>query len=191
MSAYCDVAPDHPIHGPYHDLDYGFPRSDEESLFERLTLEIAQAGLSWRLILERREGYRVAFANWDIDTVAEWGPDQVERLVLDPGIIRNRLKIEATLHNARVIHGLRASHGGFHAWLETHHPRSKPEWVALFKRTFRFTGGEITGEFLMSLGWLPGAHRATCPVFGRILELEPPWVRAPGNLVDPGTCGAS
>lgn len=175
MSGYCDVAPGHPLHGPYHDHEYGFPRTDDRELFERLTLEIAQAGLSWRLVLEKRPGYTAAFANWDLDTVAAWGEDEIEVLVADARIIRNRLKIAATIHNARVIQTLRSSHGSFHAWLLAHHPRPKVEWVRLFKQTFRFTGGEITGEFLMSLGFLQGAHRDSCPVQTRVLAAAPPW----------------
>ncbi len=176
MSGYCRVAPGDPLHGPYHDHDYGFPRSDEESLFERLTLEMAQAGLSWRLILERRPGYGEAFAGWHVDTVAGWSESEIELLLQNPRIIRNRKKIEATIHNAAVIRGLRASHGGFHAWLAAHHPQPKESWVRLFKRTFRFTGAEITGEFLMSLGWLPGAHAPDCPVYDEIALLSPPWM---------------
>jgi DNA-3-methyladenine glycosylase I len=99
-------------------------------------------------------------------------PDRL-RLLADAGIIRNRLKVDAAIHNARVIRGLRDSHGGFAQWLDAHareggRPRDKASWVKLFKRTFKFTGGEITGEFLMSLGHLPGAHRAGCPTLERI-----------------------
>ena len=169
MSAYCDIAPGHPVHGPYHATEYGFPQRDESVLFERLLLEINQAGLSWETILRKREGFRAAYDGFDVDTVAAYGEAERARLMHDAGIIRNRLKIEAAIHNAQVIQGLRASHGGFAQWLDTHAvedgaPRGKAAWVKLFKKTFRFTGGEITGEFLMSLGYLPGAHRPDCPV---------------------------
>lgn len=169
MSAYCDIAPGHPVHGPYHATEYGFPQRDESVLFERLLLEINQAGLSWETILRKREGFRAAYDGFDVDTVAAYGEAERARLMHDAGIIRNRLKIEAAIHNAQVIQGLRASHGGFAQWLDAHAvedgaPRDKAAWVELFKKTFRFTGGEITGEFLMSLGYLPGAHRPDCPV---------------------------
>ncbi|WP_045758275.1 DNA-3-methyladenine glycosylase I [Xanthomonas albilineans] len=177
MSSYCDIAPGHPLHGPYHDDEYGVPQRADTVLFERLVLEINQAGLSWELMLKKREGFRAAYAGFDVDTVAAYGEADVMRLLADPGIIRNRLKVQAAIHNAQVIQGLRATHGSFAAWLDAQHPRSKPEWVALFKRTFRFTGGEITGEFLMSLGYLPGAHRADCPAYARIARLNPPWMR--------------
>ncbi|WP_045728010.1 DNA-3-methyladenine glycosylase I [Xanthomonas sp. GPE 39] len=177
MSSYCDIAPGHPLHGPYHDAEYGVPQRDDRVLFERLVLEINQAGLSWELMLKKRQGFRAAYAGFDVDTVAAYGEADVRRLLADPDIIRNRLKVQAAIHNAQVILGLRAAHGSFANWLDVHHPLSKPEWVALFKRTFRFTGGEITGEFLMSLGYLPGAHRADCPAYARIARLNPPWMR--------------
>ena len=92
-----------------------------------------------------------------------------------PGIIRNRLKVDAAIENARRLVALRDAHGSFAAWLEAHHPLKKPEWVKLFKEIFRFTGGEITGEFLISTGYLPGAHVRICPVYSRVLRLDPPW----------------
>ena len=178
MSSYCDVAPGHPVHGPYHDSEYGFPQRDEAALFERLVLEINQAGLSWETILRKREGFRRAYHGFDVDTVAAYGEADVARLLSDAGIIRNRLKVAAAIHNAGVVRGMRASHGGFAGWLDAHvrdgdgRPRDKAGWVKLFKRTFRFTGGEITGEFLMSLGYLPGAHRADCPVMAKIARAQ-------------------
>ncbi|RYE74826.1 MAG: DNA-3-methyladenine glycosylase I [Oxalobacteraceae bacterium] len=177
MSGYCDFAPGHPVHASYHDTEYGFPQTSESELFERLILEINQAGLSWETILRKREGFRKAYSGFDVDKVARYGEKDRERLLGDAGIIRNRLKVDAAIHNAKVIRELRASHGGFLAWLEAHHPLPKPEWVKLFKRTFRFTGGEITGEFLMSLGYLPGAHREDCPAFKRAARQKPAWMR--------------
>jgi DNA-3-methyladenine glycosylase I len=182
MSSYCDIAPGHPVHGPYHDHEYGVPIRDEAALFERLILEINQAGLSWETILKKREGFRRAYHGFDVETVAAYGEADRARLLADAGIIRNRLKIEAAVHNAQIIRGLRVSHGGFAAWLDAHAQhgdalRTKAEWVKLFKKTFRFTGGEIVGEFLMSLGYLPGAHRPDCPAYARIAKLAPVWMR--------------
>jgi len=177
MSWYCDSAIGDPLHGPYHDREYGFPETDEAKLFERLVLEINQAGLNWGLMLKKRDGFRVAYDGFAVDRVAAYGETERARLLDDPGIIRNRLKIEAAIHNAQVIQGFRASHGGFASWLAAHHPLIKPHWVKLFKKTFRFTGGEITGEFLMSIGYLPGTHRPDCPVAGEIARLSPPWMR--------------
>ena len=180
MPGYCDSAPGHPLHGPYHDGEYGFVQRDEAVLFERLLLEINQAGLSWETMLRKREGFRIAYDGFDVDKVAAYGETGRARLLADAGIIRNRLKVDAAIHNARVIQQLRGTHGGFSGWLDAHvmsdgARRDKAGWVKLFKRTFRFTGGEITGEFLMSLGYLRGAHREDCPVFGRTLAAGAPW----------------
>jgi DNA-3-methyladenine glycosylase I len=177
-AAYCRAAPGHPVHAAYHDHEYGFPSSDERVLFERLMLEINQAGLSWLTILNKRAAFRAAFANFDVDQVAAFGPQDIARLLADPGIVRNRLKIEAAIDNAWRIQALREAHGSFALWLDTHHPRPLDEWTKLFRNTFRFTGGQIVGEFLMSLGYLPGAHVADCPVYSRIAALSPPWTRA-------------
>lgn len=175
MITYCDAAPGHEWHGPYHEREYGFPLEDESALFERLVLEINQAGLSWLTILKKRESFRRAYAGFDVDSVASYRAKDRNRLLADPGIIRNRLKVDAAIANAQRIQELRSSHGSFAGWLAAHHPRSKEDWVKLFKKTFRFTGGEIVGEFLMSIGYLPGAHVETCPVYSRILERRPPW----------------
>jgi len=180
-SWYCDVAPGHPWHGPYHDGEYGFPVDDDRALFERLVLEINQAGLSWLTILKKREAFQQAYDGFDIDRVARYGAREQKRLLADAGIIRNRLKIEAAIENARRIQALQASHGSFADWIAALHPRPKTDWVKLFKQTFRFTGGEIVGEFLMSIGYLPGTHRPDCPVYRRIARLSPPWMQAKKN----------
>lgn len=177
MSTYCQFAPGQPFHGPYHDSEYGFPLGDDNLLFERLILEINQAGLSWLIILKKREGFRRAYHNFDLERVAAYDEEHRLRLLNDPGIIRNRLKIEAAIENARRIVEIRKEYGSFAGWLDRHHPLSKPEWIKLFKKTFRFTGGEIVGEFLMSIGYLPGAHAEDCPVYTEIAALNPPWMR--------------
>jgi DNA-3-methyladenine glycosylase I len=177
MSTYCDVAPGHEWHGPYHESHYGFPIADDDELFERLILEINQAGLSWLTILKKRDAFRKAYHGFDPEVVARYGARDRRRLLADPGIVRNRLKVEAAIANAGRLLELRESHGSFAGWLAAHHPRSKEEWVRLFRQTFRFTGGEIVGEFLMSIGYLPGAHVETCPVYRRIQKLRPPWAQ--------------
>ena len=176
-AAYCLAAPAHPLHGPYHDSEYGFPAADEAVLFERLALEINQAGLSWLTVLKKRAAFRAAFCGFEVDRVAAFDGADIARLLADPGIVRNRLKIEAVICNARRIRELRASHGSFHNWLMAHHPRPLDEWTRLFRKNFRFTGGLIVSEFLMSLGFLPGAHQPDCPVYPRILAAAPPWTR--------------
>lgn len=166
--SYCAIALGHPIHGPFHDQDHGVPVTDERALFERLCLEIAQAGLSWETALKRRDGMRAAFDGYDVDRIAAYGPADVDRLMGDARIIRNRLKIDAIIQNARTVQTMRAE-GGFAAWLGRHAsapdgPKDRAAWVKLFKRQFRFTGGEIVNEFLMGLSILPGAHALGCPI---------------------------
>ena len=173
--SYCDIAPGHPFHGPYHDTEYGFPVRDDAVLLERLALEINQAGLSWLTILKKREAFFAAFEGFDVGRVAGYGEAEKARLLADAGIVRNRLKVDAVIHNARVVLELIAEHGSFAAWLDSRYPLPKEDWVRLFRKTFRFTGGEITGEFLMSTGYLPGAHDERCPVFREIMALKPPW----------------
>jgi DNA-3-methyladenine glycosylase I len=175
---YCQIAPGHPLHGPYHETHYGFPITDDAKLFERFVLEINQAGLSWLTILQKQENFHRAFEGFDPVTVAAYGPDDEARLLTDAGIIRNRLKVKAAIENARRIVAIQESHGSFSAWLQTHHPRSREEWTRLFRKTFLFTGGEIVNEFLMSTGYLPGAHEPDCPVYTRILAENPPWYQA-------------
>lgn len=168
MTTYCDIAPGHPFHGPYHDTEYGFPVRDDDRLFERLILEINQAGLSWLTILRKREAFRDAFDGFAIERVARYDARRRAKLLKNEGIIRNRLKVDAAVENAKRILALRRTHGSFAQWLDAHHPREKSEWVKLFRKTFVFTGGEITGSFLLSTGYLEGAHEPWCPVYARI-----------------------
>ncbi len=176
MSAYCDIAPGHPLHGPYHDTEYGFPLTDEAARLELLALEIFQAGLSWLIVLKKRPTIVAAFHGFDADRVAAYEQRDRERLLADAGIIRNRRKVDAIVENARRIVDLRQSAGGFAAWIASNHPSSKDEWVKTFRQTFVFMGGEVVGEFLMSIGYLPGAHREDCPAYAKIAALRPPWM---------------
>jgi len=181
--SYCESAPGHPFHGPYHDTEYGFPVANDDVLFERLVLEINQAGLSWLTVLKKRDAFRAAFDGFDIGRVAAYGEAERARLLSDAAIIRNRLKVEAAILNANRIVELRRAHGSFAAWLDANHPLAKDDWIGLFKATFKFTGGEITGEFLMSTGYLPGAHEPGCPVYDRIAALGPAWMDGSGESV--------
>lgn len=165
------------LHKKYHDLHYGFPIDDDNELFGRLIMEINQAGLSWETILKKEAAFRKAYSRFNIKKVAAYTDADRERLLADAGIIRNRLKINAAIENARTILGLQKEFGSFGRWLDHHHPLDKQEWVKLFKKTFRFTGGEIVNEFLMSIGYLPGAHSDDCPVNQIILDKKPKWAR--------------
>lgn len=159
----------------YHDTQYGFPIDDDNELFGRLILEINQAGLSWRTILNKQENFRAAYDQFDIHKIAAYDESDRKRLLSDAGIIRNKLKVNAAIHNANAILKLNTKFGSFKGWLDAHHPLSKEEWVKLFKKQFKFVGGEIVGEFLMSTGYLPGAHIETCPVYSEIMSKSPRW----------------
>jgi DNA-3-methyladenine glycosylase I len=175
--SYCRFAKGHPFHGPYHDREYGFPVRSERALFERLILEINQAGLSWLTMLQKRKGFRSAYAGFDVEAVAAFGAKDRRRLLADAGIIRNRLKVGAAIENARRILAIRASHGSFAKWLDAHHPRSAKDWETLFRQTFVFTGGEIVKSFLLSTGYLRGAHVPGCPVYRKVAAKKPSWMR--------------
>lgn len=177
-NSYCiavsQMSEDNPnVH--YHNKEYGYPIHSDNELFGRLILEINQAGLSWLTILNKQENFRKAYANYDISKVAGFTEKDRERLLSDAGIIRNKLKVNAAIHNANVILKLQQEHGSFSAWLDLNHPLTKDEWVKLFKKTFKFTGGEITNEFLMSSGYLKGAHDEHCPIYNSVLKNEPKW----------------
>jgi len=173
---YCKWAYTHPLHQKYHDEEYGFPLREDAVLFERLALEINQAGLSWLTVLRKKDAFQLAFEGFDLERVASYGDDDFARLMADASIIRNRRKILAVIENARRILHIREQHGSFANWLDKHHPLLLEDWVKLFKQTFVFTGGEIVNEFLVSLGYLPGAHEATCPVYAQVVALKPPWM---------------
>ena len=177
-ATYCDFVQNkgkETIHRDYHDYEYGFPINDDNLLFARLVLEINQAGLSWETILKKKDNFFKAFDDFQIEKVARYTAKKKEKLMQDTGIIRNRLKIEAAVFNAKSIIKIQQESGSFKNWLDNHHRKTKEQWVKLFKETFRFTGGEIVNEFLMSTGYLPGAHIETCPVFKKVMKLKPKW----------------
>ena len=193
------LAPVHTRHGSAHGLGRyrrSLPRRSPQApsailRFTRLQVQSVR-GLRRMVRLEFGvDGQQRAFVSRATPGAALDLTGRIQPIELDPdldgelwargvqkGIIRNRLKIEAIIDNARRIQALRRSHGGFAQWLDAHHPRAKAEWVKLFRKTFRFTGGEVVGEFLMSLGYLPGAHEEACPVHRRIKRLGPPWARS-------------
>lgn len=180
MTTYCDYCNSHPedtFNKNYHDTQYGFPLSSDDELFERLILEINQAGLSWITILKKAENFRKAYHGFKIEKVAKYAERDRARLLDDAGIIRNRLKVNAAIVNAQKILELQKEHGSFKKWLDKHHPLTKDEWTKLFRKTFVFTGGEIVNEFLMSTGYLPGAHQKDCPVFRKVAAKKPAWMK--------------
>jgi DNA-3-methyladenine glycosylase I len=178
MSSYCEYVLAHPedtYNAEYHDTQYGFPLEDDNALFERLMLEVNQAGLSWITILKKAGNFHRAYDGFDIARVASYEQADVDRLLADAGIIRNRLKINAAIENARRIRKLQTEHGSFKAWLDSQPPANLADWTKRFKSAFVFTGGEIVHEFLVSTGYLAGAHDRDCPIFPRVLSHNPPW----------------
>lgn len=178
--SYCTAIPnmkdaDRLLHKKYHDHLYGFPIETDDELFCRLILEINQAGLSWTIILRKEDSFRKAYGNFNIRKVAGYKEKDIERLLLDPGIIRNKLKVNAAIENAKAILAIQKEYESFRNWLDRNHPLTKEEWVKIFKKTFRFTGGEIVNEFLMSAGYLPGAHDENCSVQKKIIKAKPAW----------------
>lgn len=165
------------VHKHYHDLQYGFPIKNDDELFCRLILEINQAGLSWTTILKKQDNFRKAYHEFNIKKVASYKDKDFNRLMADAGIIRNRLKIRAAIDNAKTILNIQKEFGSFRNWLDFHHPMTRDEWTRLFKKTFRFTGGEIVNEFLVSTGYLEGAHQKRCPVYAKVLQQKPAWSR--------------
>ncbi len=165
------------LHMGYHDELYGFPIHGDNELFGRLILEINQAGLSWETILKKEPGFRAGYSNFNIKKVAAYPEKDRARLLADAGIIRNRLKVNAAIENAKAILLIQKEYGSFENWLTSHHPKTKDEWVKVFKTTFKFTGGEIVNEFLMSISYLKGAHDESCVIHKKILKEKPMWMK--------------
>lgn len=147
------LAPVDPLRDWYSNTIWGNRIADDDTLFEVMCLQVFQAGLTWRMILAKRDGFRMAFGNWNIETVASFGPAEVEVLLKDPGIIRNRLKIHSTVENARTSLSLQSVHGSFCHWF--YDVLEGSEYPALQKRlraTFKFMGPEISRMWLMASG---------------------------------------
>jgi len=173
---FCSSKPTDDLHRRYHDNFYGFPITADNELFGRLILEINQAGLSWGTILAKENNFYEAFDHFSIVSVAKYGPSDLERLMLNKGIVRNKLKIEAVMYNARQIMGIKEEFVSFYQWLDENHPKTIEEWTKLFKKRFKFVGGEIVREFLMSIGFINGAHQENCLIHQVILEQQPKWL---------------
>lgn len=163
-------------HQLYHDHIYGFPETEDNALFGRLLMEINQAGLSWDTVLNKADTIKTAYADFDIATVASFTEKDIKRLLQNSGVIRMRKKIEAAIFNANQLLQLQKEHGSFIAWLDTQHPLKEEDWIKLFKRKFKFTGKEITKEFLMGIGYLKGAHEHACPIYKKSIKAQPKWL---------------
>ena len=185
MQIRCEWVPaGDPLYAAYHDEEWGVPSHEDSHLYEMLTLEGAQAGLSWATILRKREGYRSAFAGFDATAVARLGPADVERLLGDPGIVRNRLKVESAIVNARCVLAVQEELGSLDAYLwgfvggeplvgrwrtlgeipaETAESRAMSR--DLKRRGFRFVGPTVCYAFMQATG-LVNDHVVSCFRFG-------------------------
>jgi len=179
FSSYCEAVASgklSDLHKEYHDTVYGFPAKNDNELFGKMLMEMNQAGLSWDIILKKKDTIREAYANFDIDTVASFNDAMVEDLLQNPGIIRMRAKINAAITNAKKIQELQTSHGSFANWLDAQSPQPIEGWIKLFKKTFRFMGKETAKEFLMASGYIKGAHEDNCPIHQLIIKQNPKWL---------------
>jgi DNA-3-methyladenine glycosylase I len=165
----CSWAVGDPLLIEYHDGEWGVPLERDDELFERLTLEIFQAGLSWRLILQKRAAFKKAFSGFSIDRVASFDEKDIARLLEDKAIIRNRLKIESTIENARRLRQIIDEHGSFAIYISGL-TGDQGELCKEFKRRFRFMGPKIVESFLLSIGKLDGAHEPGCWMVGKPLR---------------------
>ena len=158
----CGWTGNDPLLQQYHDDEWGVPVEDDTAFFERLVLEIFQAGLNWRLILYKREALRRAFAGFSIPQVASFREKEIERLLNDKAIVRNRRKIEAAIENARIFSQLIRDHGSFKNYLAQFDGDDEAGLFREFKKRFRFMGPKIAGSFLQSVGKIPAPHDPGC-----------------------------
>lgn len=178
---FCATKDPEDVNRFYHDNHYGFPIDSDDELFGRLILEINQAGLSWQTILNKEANFRKAFDQYSIRKIADYKEEKIADLLQDAGIIRNKLKINAVIYNAQQVLTLQNEFGSFQNWLNHNDSKTIEEWVKLFKKNFKFVGGEIVNEFLMSSGYLAGAHHKNCPIFDKIKITKPNWLKYENN----------
>lgn len=165
---YVNTLPLENVHRQYHDHQYGFKIDNDDELFGRLILEINQAGLSWTTILNKKENFKKAYSNFNIHKIASYSSFEIDQLLSNKGIVRNKLKVKAVVFNAQKVIEIQNEFGSFYKWLKSNKNNDLTDWIILFKETFKFTGGEITKEFLMSTGLVAGAHIKSCPIYSLI-----------------------
>jgi len=199
MKNRCQWCLDDPAYMAYHDEEWGVPLHDERRLFEMLVLEGAQAGLSWLTILKKRENYRKAFDNFEVEKIARYGQPQIRRLLADAGIVRNRLKIESAIRNARAFLEVQAEFGSFdgflwglmesapkvNAWTSLSQIPARTEESdaiskALKKRGFNFVGSTICYAFMQSVGMV-NDHVVDCFRYAQLNSRRPGGGRQAGE----------
>jgi DNA-3-methyladenine glycosylase I len=172
---HCLTLSDDNIHKIHHDTEYGMPILDDNELFGRLLLEINQAGLSWDTILKKEDNFRLAYSEFDITKIANYSEKDFDRLMLDAGIIRNRLKINAAIYNANRVLEIQLEFGSFFNWIKVQEVTEISDWVKVFKKNFKFVGGEIVNEFLMTIGRYNLAHSENCNRYEEYMEKKKVW----------------
>jgi DNA-3-methyladenine glycosylase I len=180
MKKRCEWCGSDPLYVSYHDAEWGIPVHDDQHLFEMLILEGAQAGLSWLTILKKRENYRTAFDRFHVESVAAYTKRDVQRLLTDPGIVRNRLKIDSAIRNARAVLEIQQAYGSFDVfvWRYVHYAPRQNAWRSLSqlpvrteqsdmmskelkKRGFNFVGSTICYAFMQAVGMV-NDHMVNC-----------------------------
>jgi DNA-3-methyladenine glycosylase I len=159
---HCQNLDDSNIHKIHHDTVYGIAISEDDELFGKLILEINQAGLSWDTILKKEGNFRAAYSDFKIHAIANYTDIDIERLLSDSGIVRNRLKVHAAIHNAQQIIAIQREFDSFFNWIKIQRADTMNDWVKIFKKQFKFVGGEICNEFLMTIARVDGAHSPEC-----------------------------
>lgn len=165
--SYCRNQPKESIHHWYHDEVYGKMSKNDDELFGRLILEINQAGLSWNTILQKYDGLKKAYSNFNIEQVASYNEENIANLMTNKNIIRHELKIKSIVYNARQILIIQKEFGTFKKWILQQNQNSLEFWTKLFKKNFKFVGKEIVKEFLLSNGVMTGAHDNNCPEYSK------------------------
>ncbi len=165
-------------HKHYHDNIYGFPAKSENELFGRLVLEINQAGLSWDTVLKKEKAIKDAYRDYSFFKIAEFNDMDIQRILKDNEVIRMKRKIEAIIYNAKKIVSITEKHNSFKIFLDTHHPLTLCDWIPVFKNEFKFVGKEICKEFLISTGYLKGAHEKSCPIYKKVIRENPMWLNS-------------
>ena len=163
-------------HKCYHDNIYGFPAKTEKELFGRLVLEINQAGLSWDIILKKEKGIKNAYRDYSFFKIAKFNNNDIQRILNDNEVIRMKRKIESIIYNAKKIVSITEKHYSFKRFLDIHHPLPLYRWQSVFKNEFKFVGREICREFLISAGYLKGAHEKSCPIYKKVIKENPMWL---------------
>ena len=157
----CRWAATDPVLATYHDNEWGEAPVGDAGWFERLSLEVFQAGLSWRTVLAKRDGFRRAFHDFEPKIVAAFTAKDVTGVLRDPGIVRNRAKVLATIENAKVVLALADEHGSFGAWVAAQ-PDDLEGQQRVYRQTFQFAGPQVVEAFLQSVGRVPAPHEPGC-----------------------------